>query len=98
MLAVSQKVMPSSTACRKIGSRRRRRRAHGIRGTGSPKLMQPSAIRLTLRPDDPSRTYSITVPCPFFDLPPSKPLEAVANQALLIHALTGPVTSRRPGS
>ncbi len=59
MFAVSQKVMPSSTACRKIGSAASSSSAHGIRLAGSPKLMQPSAMRLTFSPDVPRRVYSM---------------------------------------
>jgi hypothetical protein len=47
MLAVSQKVIPSSTACRKNCSASSSSRVHGVCGRGVPKLMQPSALRLT---------------------------------------------------
>ncbi len=53
--------------------------------------MQPSAIRLTFSPDDPSRTCSM--PLSLSSTSSIKAFEAVANQALLIHALTGPVTA-----
>jgi hypothetical protein len=55
-LAVSQNVMPSSTACRKIGSAASSPSAHSLKPfVVSPKLMQPSAIRLTFRPELPRR-------------------------------------------
>jgi len=60
MFAVSQKVMPSSTVYRKIGSAAESSSTHGIRFAGSPKLMQPSAIRLTFRPEVPRSVYSMT--------------------------------------
>lgn len=59
MLAVSQKVMPSSTVCRKIGSAAVSSSTHGMRFAGSPKLMQPRAMRLTFRPEVPRRVYSM---------------------------------------
>src|SRR6478735_9816900 len=60
MLAVSQKVMPSSTACRKMGSPASSSSDQLLNPREvSPKLMQPSAILLTLSPDEPSRTYSM---------------------------------------
>ncbi|WP_344811291.1 hypothetical protein [Microlunatus aurantiacus] len=57
---MSQKVMPSSIAWRKIGSPASSPSAHGIREP-SPKLMHPRAILLTFNPDDPSRTCSTTL-------------------------------------
>jgi hypothetical protein len=55
-LAVSQKVMPSSTACRKIGSAPSSSSAHSLKPREvSPKLMQPNATRLTFRPERPRR-------------------------------------------
>jgi len=58
MLAVSQKVIPSSIAWRKIGSAASSPSAQVAR-VPSPKLMHPKAIRLTLSPDDPNRTCCI---------------------------------------
>src|SRR5215213_6848411 len=58
--AVSQNVMPSSTACRKIGSADWSSSAQPLDPReASPKLMQPSAIRLILSPDAPRRVYCI---------------------------------------
>src|SRR3954468_19974686 len=52
--------MPSSTACRKRGSLSLSSRDQGwLPRLLSPKLMQPSAILLTLRPDWPRRVYSM---------------------------------------
>src|SRR3954468_19651584 len=56
MLAVSQKVTPSSTACRNSGSAASASSAQGIRER-SPKLMQPRVMRLTLSPEVPRRVY-----------------------------------------
>src|SRR5664279_2323665 len=61
MLAVSQKVTPSSTAWRKIGSAVSSPRDQSSRFAGSPKLMQPNAMRLILSPDEPKRVYSMVM-------------------------------------
>ena len=58
--AVSQNVMPRSSACRNNGSAPSSSSAHSLKPFEvSPKLMQPSAMRLILRPEDPSRVYSM---------------------------------------
>src|ERR1700753_3506004 len=63
MLAVSQNVMPSSSACWKIGAASSSPRIQVIRPAFlSPKLMQPRASRLTTSPEDPSRVYSTLPP------------------------------------
>src|SRR5262245_32493323 len=60
MLAVSQNVMPSSTACRNMGSAASSPSAHSLKPREvSPKLMQPSAMRLTFRPVLPRCVYSM---------------------------------------
>jgi hypothetical protein len=59
MLAVSQQVMPSSTAWRQIGSARSSSSvAQGSREP-SPKAMQPTVILLIFKPDVPRRTHSM---------------------------------------
>ena len=59
-MAVSQKVMPSSSAWRKMGSAPASSRAHSLNPREvSPKLMHPSAMRLTFNPEVPRRVYSI---------------------------------------
>src|ERR1700760_4066054 len=63
MLAVSQNVMPRSSARWKIGAASSSFRIQVIRPAFlSPKLMQPRASRLTTSPDDPSRVYSTMPP------------------------------------
>src|SRR5690348_13525991 len=64
MLAVSHNVIPSSTARRKIGSAPSSFNVHGSNSLGSPKLMQPRVIRLALRPEEPSRVYSMVQDLP----------------------------------
>src|SRR5512139_177208 len=52
--------MPSSSACRKTGSASSSPSPHWLKPREvSPKLMHPSAIRLTFRPDVPRRAYCI---------------------------------------
>src|SRR5262245_62409533 len=59
-LAVSQNVMPSSTACRNKGSAASSPSDHSLKPREvSPKLMQPSAMRLTFRPALPRWVYSM---------------------------------------
>jgi hypothetical protein len=53
MLAVSQKVMPRSSAWRKSGCAASSSSVHGWYSLGVPKLMQPSAMRLTFSPEVP---------------------------------------------
>src|SRR4051794_5988312 len=52
--------MPRSTACRKIGSAAASSRTHPSPPSEVPKLMHPSATRLTFSPDVPSRVYSMS--------------------------------------
>src|SRR4029450_1442232 len=59
-LAVSQKLMPRSTACWKNGWASSSLMDHALNPRDvSPKLMQPSAIRLTWRPELPRRLFSM---------------------------------------
>src|SRR5689334_14164386 len=52
--------MPSSTACRNSGSAASSPSDHwSLRRSDKPKLMHPSAIRLTFRPELPRRVYSM---------------------------------------
>src|SRR4051794_38417732 len=52
--------MPSSTACRKIGSAASSSNDHwSAPRAARPKLMHPSVIRLILRPELPRRVYSM---------------------------------------
>src|ERR1700722_1675132 len=63
MLAVSQNVMPRSSARWKIGAASSWPRIQVMRPASlSPKLMQPRASRLTSSPEDPSRVYSTLPP------------------------------------
>ena len=52
-LAVSQKVMPRSSAWRNSGCAASSCSAHGCHSLGVPKLMQPSVIRLIFSPEIP---------------------------------------------
>src|SRR4051794_37388909 len=66
VFAVSHRVTPSSTACRKNGCEASSSSVHVCRPlVGSPKLMQPIAIRLTVSPVRPRRVYSMTIPFEF---------------------------------
>ena len=57
------KVTPSSTACWKNGWASSYPSDHSLNPRDvSPKLMQPSAIRLTRRPELPRRLYSMLIP------------------------------------
>jgi hypothetical protein len=61
-LAVSQKVIPRSRACRKNGTAASYGMGQPSRPLSpSPKLIVPMATRLTLRPEDPKCVYSIAL-------------------------------------
>ena len=54
-------MLRGSSACRKMGSASASPRAHSLKPREvSPKLMHPSAMRLTFNPQVPRRVYSIS--------------------------------------
>ncbi|GAA4154315.1 hypothetical protein GCM10023068_36560 [Leifsonia shinshuensis] len=94
MFAVSQNVIPASTAWRKIGAAASSSSAHSLKPRDlSPKLMQPSARRLTVRPVDPSRVYSIVS----FPFPLRRSVASTVASLRRSVALTVPVGAPHEG-